>query len=55
MVITVLRVYVKKNAPVTINYRSYKNVDISQFRNDIEENLKNCDKNNTTYEDFESF
>ena len=26
MVITVLRVYVKKNAPVTINNRSYKNV-----------------------------
>ena len=25
MVTTVLKVYVKKNTPVTINYRSYKN------------------------------
>ena len=53
MVITVLKVYVKKNAPVTINYRSYKNFDISQFRNDLKKNLENFDKNNMTYEDFD--
>ena len=53
MVTTVLKVYVKKNTPVTINYRSYKNFDIAQFRNDLKENLENFDKHNMTYEDFE--
>ena len=53
MVITVPRVYVKKNAPITINYRSYKIFDISQFRNNLKENLETFDNNNLTYEDFE--
>ena len=53
MAIAVLRVYVKKNASITINYRSYKNFDIFQFRNNLKENLETFDKNNMTYEDFE--
>ena len=53
MVITVLRVYVNKNTPVTINYRSYKKIDISQFRNELKENLETFGKINMTYEDFE--
>ena len=40
MVITVLRVYVKKKVPVTINYRYFENFDISKFRNDLKKNLE---------------
>ena len=50
---TVLRAYVKKNVLITINYRSYKNFEISQFRNNLKENVESFDKNNMTYEDFE--
>ena len=35
MTITVLKIYFKKNTPVTINYRDYKLFDGLKFRNDL--------------------
>ena len=41
--------------PITINYRYYKDFDISYFRNDVvKQNLETFDKKSMTYEDFEN-
>ena len=53
MVFTVLNIYVKKSAPVTISYRSYKYFDTTHFRNDLKQNLETFEKKTMTYEDFE--
>ena len=52
MIITVIKNYCKKKEPVTIKYRSYKNVDMPKYRNVLKEKLENFDKEIMSYEDF---
>ena len=57
LVVTVLKVYVKKKEPVIINYRSYKSFDLNTFSENLKENLKNfehvmsCDDFKTIFMD----
>ena len=52
MVVTVLKIYTKKKEPIKINYRSFKNFDKQNFRNDLKQNLEHLDKVTITYDDF---
>ena len=52
MIITVLKVYTKKREPITINYRSYKNFDISRYKNELKQSLELCDQETMTYDAF---
>ena len=52
MIITVLKNYCKNKEPVIIKYRSYKNFDMSKYRNILKKNLENSDKEIMSYEDF---
>ena len=51
MVITVLKGYCKKREPVTIKYKSYKHFDMPKYKNILQENLENLDKEIMSYED----
>ena len=50
MTISVLKRYVKKKAPLIINYRNYKNYNEEHFRYDLIRQLSNND--NINYDDF---
>ena len=52
MIISVLKVYFKKKEPVKINYRSYKNFDETNFRNDLSNTLQNYNQYTLQYEEF---
>ena len=52
MAVTVLKIYTKKMKPITVNFRSYKNFDIWEFRKYLKQNLENFDKETLTYDDF---
>ena len=52
LIISVLTTYFKKKEPVKINYRSYKNFDETDFRNDLLHNLQNCHSNVMQYDEF---
>ena len=52
MVVTVLKIYTKKMKPITVNYRSYKNFDIRDFRKYLKQNLKHFDKETLIFDDF---
>ena len=39
MTVTVLRSYFKKSKPKTISYRSYKNFNVKEFRNELQKQL----------------
>ncbi len=51
MVITVLKKYIKKKDPITINYRNYKNFNEEEFRNDLVRELEILEEN-MNYDDF---
>ena len=52
MIITVIKTYSKKKDPITITYRSYKNFDISNYKNVLKQNLDQLNKETMSYEDF---
>ena len=52
MTITVLKTYVKKGEPVTINYRNYKNFNNIIFREQLVYELQGIDKAIINYDDF---
>ena len=52
MTITVLRVFVKKQAPVCISYRDYKNYDSLIFHDELKEKLQDVDPENVNYQTF---
>ena len=52
MVVTVLKIFIKKKDPVIINYRSYKNMDFSIFNNVLRQKLEQFNKETMSYEDF---
>ena len=54
MTITVLRIYVKKQAPNCIQYRDYSNYDSSLFNNDLRLKLNEVNPNNICYATFEN-
>ena len=43
MTISVLKIYFKKNDPITINYRDFKSFDGLKFRNELINKLENCE------------
>ena len=54
MTISVLKKYIKKKAPITKNYRNYKNVNETNFRNDIIWKLDNLYNEIINYDYFKS-
>ena len=54
MVLTVLKSYCKKSAPIITSYRNYKHFDENSFRRDLIYNLENFDKSIMKYEDFKN-
>ena len=52
MTITVLKIYFKKNDPITINYRDYKSFDRQKFRNDLIRRLEQFES--LSLEDFKN-
>ena len=52
MVVTVLKSYNKKKDPVTISYRSYKNMNSLVFRDTLKQRLEQFNKEAMKYEDF---
>ena len=54
MTLSVLKVYFKKKVPIKVNYRSFKNFNESNFRNELENALQNCNKENMTYDEFKN-
>ena len=52
LVVTVLKTYIKKKDPAKISHRSYKNVDLSTFRNELKQNLEQFNQYILTYDDF---
>ena len=53
MTITVLRIFVKKQAPVFIKYRDYKNYDSLIFHNEPSQKLQEVNPNDICYDTFE--
>ena len=51
-IITVIKTYSTKKEPNTINYRSYKNFDISKYNNGLKQNLEQLNKETMSYEGF---
>ena len=54
MTITVLRIFVKKQAPIFIKYRDYKNFDGLLFHNELSQKLQEVNPNNICYDTFEN-
>ena len=54
MIIIVLKISFKKKEPVKVNYRSYKNFNQLNFRNDLIISLQNCNQENLKYDEFKS-
>ena len=52
MIITVLKTYTKKKEPNIIRYRSYKNFDMSKYKNELKQNLEQLNKETMNYEEF---
>ena len=50
--ITVLKTYTKKKEHITITDRSYKNFDMSKYKNVLKQNLEQLNKETMSYEDF---
>ena len=46
--------FLKKKEPVKINYRLYKNFNQLNFRNDLINSLKNCNKETLKYDEFKN-
>ena len=53
MTVTILRVFVKKQAPVCLKYRSYKNFNSLEFHIELKEKLENVHPDNICYDTFE--
>ena len=53
MTITVLRLFVKKQAPIYIKYRDYKNYDSILFQNELSVKLREVELNDICYDTFE--
>ena len=49
---SVLKIHFKKKEPVKINYRSYKNFDELNFKNDLKTSLQNCNSESMKYDEF---
>ena len=47
-----LKIYFKKKEPVKIRYRSYKNFNEANFRNNLKSSLQNCDQQTIQYDEF---
>ena len=54
MTITVLRMFVKKQAPIFIKYGDYKNFDNLHFHNELKQKLQEVNPNNICYDTFEN-
>merc|ERR1712080_484830 len=54
MTVTVLKIFVKKQAPICIQYRDYKNYDALIFHNELGERLKEVKAKDVCYDRFES-
>ena len=53
MVLTVLKGYIKKREPITINYRCYKSFCMNDFKENLKQNLENFE-NVMSYDDFKT-
>ena len=49
---SILKIFFKKKEPRKINYRSYKNFNESNFRNDLKNCLQNCNHETIQYDEF---
>ena len=54
MTITCLRRYVKKNPPIVINYRNYKNFDALYFQENLSKELGDINKQHVTYDEVKN-
>ena len=52
MTISVLKMFIKKKAPLLIKYRNYKNYNENNFRDDLIRQLELSDGENIDYDDF---
>ena len=52
MTVSVLKIYYKKKEPIKVNYRSFKNFNESDFRNELKKYLENSNIENMTYDTF---
>ena len=52
MTISVLNRYIKKKAPITVNYRNYNKFNETNFRNDLIWQLNTLDNDNINYDNF---
>ena len=54
MTLTALKVFIRKKNPITVNYRSYKNFNETNFRIDLYNALLNCNKQTLKYDEFKT-
>ena len=54
MVIAVLKTSFNKIKPLNIIYRSYRNIDLDSFRNELNISLHACDTNSMQYDQFKA-
>ena len=52
MIVSVLKMYIKKREPIKIKYRNYKDFDNNLFREELVNGLQNIDKTIMKYDDF---
>ena len=52
VILTKFEIYFKRKEPVKINYRSYKNFNEANFRNNLKSSLQNCDQETIKYDEF---
>ena len=54
MTVTVLRMFVKKQTPICIKYRDYKNYNSLLFHNELSKKLLNVEQNDMCYDMFQN-
>ena len=54
MTVTVLRMFVKKQDPICIHYRDYKNYNCLAFHDELSQKLSNVLPENLSYETFQN-
>jgi len=54
MTTSILKVFFKKREPVKINYRSFKDFNEMNFKNDLKNSLQNCNQRTIQYDEFKN-
>ena len=54
MTLTAFKTFFKKKVPITVNYRSYKNFNETNFRKDLYNTLLSCTQQTMKYDEFKN-